>query len=170
MGGIVMIIVSPICAVAGFIFKLYVDKFSKYKTIVKEHTITDIEYKLKEFYFPIYTNLKNETIVNREFVNLKSNLVFEIEKFVLNGHVENQQIIKQHMMKVNPSQPLKELLMQYFDHITVYKLSHEMQKNEDFNIFFITKSLPYPKDLFNKVDSEINRLRLELDTLHNSIV
>jgi len=166
----VMIILSPICAVAGFIFKLYVDKFSKYQTRVKENRIKEIEYKLKDFYFPIYTNLNNENIVTREFVNLKSNLVFEIEKFVLNGHVENQQIIKNHIVKVNPDQSLKELLMQYFDHITVYKLSHDMQERDDFNIFFITKSIPYPKDLFAKIDTEINRLRIELDTLHNSIV
>ena len=154
---------------AGFIFKLYVDKFSKYQTRVKENRIKAIEYKLKDFYFPIYTNLNNETIVTREFVNLKSNLVFEIEKFVLNGHVENQQIIKNHIVKVNPEQSLKNLLMQYCDHITVYKLSNDMQR-DDFNIFFITKTIPYPKDLFTKIDSEITRLRLELDTLHNSIV
>ena len=164
-----MIIVSPICAVAGFIFKLYVDKFSKYQTRVKENRIKEIEYKLKDFYFPLYTNLNNETIVTREFVNLKSNLVFEIEKFVLNGHVENQQLIKKHMVKINPEQSLKDLLIQYFDHITVYKLSHDIQQN-DFNIFFITKTIPYPKDLFAKVTTEINKLRLELDTLHNSIV
>ena len=165
-----MIIVSPICAVAGFIFKLYVDKFSKYQTLVKENKIKEIEYKLTEFYFPLYTNLKNETIVTREFVNLKSDLVFEIEKFVLNGHVENQQLIKKHMVKINPEQSLKDLLMQYFDHITVYKLSHDMQQQNDFNLFFITKTIPYPKELFATIDVEINRLRLELDTLHNSIV
>ena len=170
MGGLVMLILSPVCAVAGFVFKLFVDKFSKHQTMLKRSKIKDIEYKLKEFYFPIYTNLKNETIVSREFVNLKSNLVFEIEKFVLQGHAENQQIIKAHMVRVNPEPGLKDLLLQYFDHITVYKLSHDMQKTHDFDVFFITKTLPYPKALFAKVETEIARLRLELDEAHGSIV
>ena len=170
MGGLVMLILSPVCAVAGFVFKLFVDKFSKHQTMLKRSKIKDIEYKLKEFYFPIYTNLKNETIVSREFVNLKSNLVFEIEKFVLQGHVDNQQIIKAHMVCVNPEPGLKDLLLQYFDHITVYKLSHDMQKTHDFDVFFITKTMPYPKALFAKVETEIARLRLELDEAHGSIV
>lgn len=170
MGGMVMLILSPIFAVAGFVFKLFVDKFSKHQTMLKRMKIKDIEYKLKEFYFPIYTNLKNETIVSREFVALKSNLVFEIEKFVLQGHVENQQIIKAHMVQVNPEPEMKTLLLQYFDHVTVYKLSHQMQKTQDFDIFFITKTMPYPKALFAKVETEIARLRLALDEAHGSIV
>lgn len=169
MGSIIMIIISPMCAVAGYIFKFFIDKFSKHKKVIQENKIKDIEYKLKEFYFPIYTNLKNETIVSREFVNLKSNLIFEIEKFVLNGHVENHQLIKEHIMIVNPHNQLKELLSAYYDHITVYKLSHDMQTN-DFNLFLISKALPYPKELFVAVEKEMNTLRVELDTLHNSIV
>lgn len=166
----VMVILSPIFAAAGFVFKLFVDKFSKHQTMLKRMKIKDLEYKLKEFYFPIYTNLKNETIVSREFVNLKSNLVFEIEKFVLQGHEENQQIIKAHMVQVNPELEMKTLLLQYFDHITVYKLSHQMQKTQEFDIFFITKTMPYPKALFAKVETEIARLRLALDEAHGSMV
>ena len=165
-----MLILSPVFAVAGFVFKLFVDKFSKHQIFVKKNKLKDIEYKLNDFYFPLYTNLKNETIVAREFVHLKSNLVFEIEKFVLQGHAENQQIIKAHMVRVNPEPGLKDLLLQYFDHITVYKLSHDMQKTHDFDVFFITKTLPYPKALFAKVETEMARLRLELDEAHGSMV
>lgn len=170
MGGLVVLILSPVFAAVGFVFKLFVDKFSKHQTMLKRSKIKDIEYKLNEFYFPIYTNLKNETIVSREFVNLKSNLVFEIEKFVLQGHAENQQIIKAHMVRVNPESELKDLLLQYYDHITVYKLSHDMQKTHEFDVFFITKTMPYPKALFAKVETEMARLRLELDEAHGSMV
>ena len=44
MGGLIMVILSPLCAVAGFVFKLFVDTFSKHQTMLKRSKIKDIEY------------------------------------------------------------------------------------------------------------------------------
>lgn len=168
---IAVIVLSPLCAVAGFIFKLYVDKFTEHKINLKEKKIKDVEYKLKEFYCPLYTNLNSQTIVSREFVNLKGNLIFELEKFVLSTHTDNQSIIKNHMVTVNPDKTIQKLLLEYNDHITVYKLMNDMQTISDSELLlFLTKSVPYPKQLFELIETELNVLRLELDSLHNSIV
>ena len=168
---IAIIILSPICAAAGFIFKLYVDKFTEHKINLKEKKIKSVEYKLKEFYCPLYTNLNNQTIISRECVNLKGELIFEIEKYVLSTHIDNQSIIKNHMVTVNPDKKIQKLLLEYHDHITVYKLMNDMQtiSNSEM-LLFLTKSVPYPKQLFELIETELNVLRLELDTLHNSLV
>lgn len=168
---ITIIILSPICAVAGFIFKLYVDKFTEHRINSKEKKIKDLEYKLKDFYYPLYTNLNNQTIVSREFVHLKGDLIFELEKYVLSTHVDNQIIIKNHMVSVNPDKTIQKLLLEYHDHITLYKLMHDMQTiSNSETLLFLTKSVPYPKQLFELIETELNVLRVELDELHNSIV
>jgi hypothetical protein len=170
---IAVIVLSPICAVAGFIFKLYVDKFTEHKINLREKKIKDVEYKLKEFYCPLYTNLNSQTIVTREFVHLKGNLIFELEKFVLESHKANQLIIQNHMVTVNPNKTIQKLLLEYNDHIIVYKLMMDMQSVSDTDsvtVLFLTKSVPYPKTLFILIETELNALRVELDKLHNSIV
>ena len=163
-----MFVLSPLCAVAGFLFKLYVDKFTEHKQRVKDRKIKDLEYKLKEFYFPIYSNLKTETIISNSFANAKGSVVFELEKFVLEAHVANQAIIHTHMIAVNPAQPIQKFLTDYSDHITVYKLRHDMAK-DDFVVMF-SKKIDYPKGLFGLIETELNNLRAELDKAHDSMV
>ena len=70
MGSVVMIIISPMFAVAGYVFKFFIDKFSKYKKNTQENKIKDIEYKLKEFYFPIYSYEELQDIILKEQTNL----------------------------------------------------------------------------------------------------
>lgn len=164
----VVLVLSPLCAVAGFLFKLYVDKFTEHKVSLKEKKVKDLEYKLKDFYFPLVANLKSETIVSSSFVNMTGPIIFELEKYVLKAHLENQTIIRNHVVSVNPDKTIQKLLAEYSDHITVYKLMHDVAP-DDF-MMQITKKVPYPKELFNLIETEMNVLRSELDTLHNSIV
>ena len=163
-----VLILSPLCAVAGFLLKLYVDKFTEHKLLLKERKVKNVEYKLKEFYFPLYANLKSESIVSSACVNKKGSIIFELEKFVLNAHLENQSIIRNHMVSVNPDKTIQKLLSEYSDHITVYNLMHKAAP-EDF-MLQITNKLPYPKELFGLIETELFVLRSELDALHNSIV
>lgn len=164
-----VIVLSPLCAAAGFMLKLYVDKFTEHKILVKERKIKDLEYKLRDFYFPLYTNLKTETIISGAFVNVKgSALVLELEKFVLKAHVDNQAIIKTHMVGVNPDKTIQKWLTEYSDHITIYKLIQDVAP-DDFILNF-SKKVAYPKELFGLIETELAVLRAELDALHNSIV
>lgn len=161
-----VLILSPLCAVAGFLLKLYADKYTQHKLSVRERKIASIEYKLKEFYFPFYTNLKSETIVSN--TQIQGDAVFELEKFVLARHVDNQKIIMDHMVAVNPDKTMQKLLTDYADHITLYKLLHDVS-GENFMLLFSNK-IKYPKQLFELVETELNVLRSELDALHNSMV
>lgn len=161
-----VLILSPLCAVAGFLLKLYADKYTQHKISMRERRVASLEYKLKEFYFPFYTNLKSESIVSN--MNIKGEAVFELEKFVLQCHLDNQKIIMAHMVAVNPDKTIQKLLTDYSDHITLYKLLHDVS-GDNFMLLFQNK-IKYPKELFELIETELNVLRSELDTLHNSMV
>ena len=166
MNSAVVLILSPLCAVAGFLLKLYADKYTQHKLSLRDRNITALEYKLKEFYFPFYTNLKSETIVSN--LKIKGEAVFELEKFVLARHLANQKIIMDHMVAVNPDKTLQKLLTDYSDHITLYKLLHDV--SGDNFMLLLTNKIEYPKQLFALVETELVVLRSELDALHNSMV
>jgi len=170
-----MMILSPICAIGGFLFKLYVDKFTDYRIMVKEKRIKEVEFKLRDFYCPLYTNLKTESLIGNEFVDLKGSIVFEIEKFVMDAHVDNQKIIKMNMVGANPPEKIRAKLSLYYDHITLQKLTYDLQQKSSAESVFIafmiaSKKVPYDKDLVELVRLEINALRKELDTLLVSVV
>ena len=172
---LVMVILTPMCAVAGFVFRLYVDKFTEHHLTVREKRIKQVEFKLNDFYCPLYTNLRAETIIGNEFVNLKGALVFEIERFVLEAHVDNQRIIKTNMVVANPPDKLRTKLGAYYDHVTLQKLTHDLQQKSTAESVFITfmmasKKMPYDKELVALIDAEIGALRRELDAMLNSIV
>ena len=112
--------------------------------------------------------MKTETIISNAFVNVRGNVVFELEKFVLEAHVANQALIRKYMIRVNPDATIQRLLTNYSDHITVYKLRHDTAK-DDFLVMF-SKKIDYPKELFVLIETELNALRAELDEAHNSMV
>jgi len=161
-----VLILSPLCAVAGFLLKLYADKYTQHKLSLRDRKIASLEYKLKEFYFPFYTNLKSESIVSN--MNIKGEAVFELEKFVLARHLANQKIIMEHMVAVNPDKTIQKLLTDYSDHITMYKLLHDVS-GANFMLLLANK-IKYPKELLSLVETELNVLRSDLDALHNSMV
>jgi len=161
-----VLILSPLCAVAGFLLKLYADKYTQHRISQRERRVAALEYKLKEFYFPFYTNLKSESIVSN--MKIQGEAVFELEKFVLARHLDNQKIIMAHMVAVNPDKTMQKLLTDYSDHITVYKLLHDVS-GDDFMLLLANK-IKYPKELFELIETELNVLRSELDALHNSMV
>ena len=73
-----------------------------------------------------------------------------------------------HMVAVNPDKTIQKLLTDYSDHITVYKLLHDVS-GDNFMLLFSNK-IKYPKELFELIETELNVLRSELDALHNSMV
>lgn len=168
------VILTPIFAVAGFVFRLYVDKFTEFKVTAREKRVKDVEFKLKDFYCPLYSNLQAETLIGA-FDALKGSLVFELERFVLDAHLDNRRIIKEHMVVANPPEALRTRLATYYDHVTLQKLTYDLQQKSSAEGIFVafmlaSKKIPYDKDLVELVDAEIARLRRELDELLGSVV
>ena len=52
-----LIIVPPLCAGIGYMLKIIFDKRAEYISTLNNTKLKTIEFKLKNFYFPIYTNL-----------------------------------------------------------------------------------------------------------------
>ena len=143
--------------------------------MVKEKRIKEIEFKLRDFYCPLYTNLTTESLIGNVFVDLKGSIVFEIEKFVMDAHVENQKIIKSNMVCANPPEQIRAKLAVYYDHITLQKLTYDLQQKSNAESVFIafimaSKKVPYDKDLVELIQVEIDKLRQELDKLLGSVV
>lgn len=166
---IAFLVLTPFFAAGGFMLRLFIDKLAEHKGMLREKNIKAAEHKLSKFYIPLYTNLNSELLVNRQFLFLKGDLLFEVESFVQTAHAENQQIIRSHMVEVNPKPELQSLLTQYNDHITLYLLSQKMQQRTT-ACLLAKQTVAYPKELLKCIEAEIGRLRLELDALHNSIV
>jgi hypothetical protein len=72
------------------------------------------------------------------------------------------------MVAVNPDKTIQKLLTDYSDHITMYKLLHDVS-GENFMLLLANK-IKYPKQLLELVETELNALRADLDALHNSMV
>ena len=166
---IAFLVLTPLFAAGGFMFRLFIDKMAEHKAMLREKNIKAAEHKLSKFYIPLYTNLNAELLVNRQFVFLKGDLLFEVESFVQAAHAENQQIIRSYMVEVNPKVELQTLLTQYNDHITLYLLSQKMQQRTT-TCLLAKQTVPYPKQLLTTIEAEISLLRMELDALHNSVV
>ena len=69
-----LIVVTPICASIGYLFKYFLDSRGEYLRKMNKMKLEDVEYKLKNFYYPIYNNLLREnTIWNKilAFIVLK---------------------------------------------------------------------------------------------------
>lgn len=169
-----VVILSPIFAVAGFVFRLYVDKFTEFKVTAREKRVKDVEFKLKDFYCPLFSNLQAETLI-QDFASMKGALVFEVEKFVLDAHLDNRRIIKENMVAANPPASLRTRLATYYDHVTLQKLTYDLQQKSAAEGIFVafmlaSKKIPYDKELVEQVDAEIARLRRELDGLLDSVV
>lgn len=68
-----LIIIPPICGAIGFILKSICTKYSEKNELKRKDNLIFIEFKLKNFYYPIYTNLLREDIIWKKFIRISNN-------------------------------------------------------------------------------------------------
>jgi hypothetical protein len=204
-----LIILPPICGIIGYILKNFTEKYSeKYK--MKEQKILDnIEYKLKEFYYPILSNLIRENSIWNKLIKINNNqntilcrkqkyvnihsfidddelnintlieendsennrITIELDKEILFIHLNNQKIIQNHIVKINPSFELRKALQKYDDHVTIFNILrkinpnikniNEMKYPGQFNAF-------YPVELRTIIEKEYEELKKKQELIYNS--
>ena len=204
-----LIILPPICGIIGYILKNFTEKYSeKYK--MKEQKILDnIEYKLKEFYYPILSNLIRENSIWNKLIKINNNqntilcrkqkcvnihsfidddelnintlieendsennrITIELDKEILFIHLNNQKIIQNHLVKINPSFELRKALEKYDDHVTIFNILrkinpnikniNEMKYPGQFNAF-------YPVELRTIIEKEYEELKKKQELIYNS--
>lgn len=224
-----LIIIPPICGAIGYILKSFCNKYSEKNELKRKDNLRFIEFKLKNFYYPIYTNLLREDIIWKKFIRisnkkkltytntilskgskfhnifkndpnedniiLKSNnnldddnniifdsnndnillldykpnkdtkdiidlidtndyenqkILIELDKEILNIHLNNQEIIKSHFISINPNDELKKVLIKYDEHITIYNILRKININIE-----CAKDLKFPKNFDSEFPKEL---------------
>ena len=133
---------------------------------------------------PIYNNLSNRRNINEKLTSIitkpineltndesdKNKIMLELDKEILSIHLINQQIIHNHIVKVNPNEELLTLLLKYDEHVTVYNILRKLYPSiHDFKqVIFPSKfNAEYPYALKGKIESELYKLKTEQNLLTN---
>lgn len=98
-------------------------------------------------------------------------ITIELDKEILNIHLDNQKIIQDHLIKINPSPELRTALEKYDDHVTIFNILrkinpnvkniHEMKYPGHFNAY-------YPVELIKIIEKEYHKLIDEQEKIYNS--
>ena len=210
-----IIILPPVCGLVGYFIKSMVEKFSD-KHKLKEHKILEnIEYKLKEFYYPILSNLIRENSIWNKLIKINNDkntilckkhkfdnifsddpvipfinvsrlnvgsfideddcennrITIELDKEILLIHLDNQKIIQNHLVKINPSLELRKALEKYDIHVTIFNILRKINPNVTnindmkypghFNAF-------YPVELRGIIEKEYEELNKHQEQIYNS--
>ena len=211
-----LIILPPVCGVIGYILKNLSERYTEKNKIKEQKILENIEYKLKEFYYPILSNLIRENsiwnklikinndqytilckkqkfnnifsddyninpFINNNELNVSSfideddcennRITIELDKEILLIHLDNQKIIQNHLVKINPSQELRKALEKYDDHVTIFSILRKINPNiknindmkypGQFNAF-------YPTELRTLIEKEYEKLINHQEQIYNS--
>jgi hypothetical protein len=209
-----LIILPPICGIIGYILKNFSERYSEKIKIREQKTLDNIEYKLKEFYYPILSNLIRENSIWNKLIKInddqntilcnkhKFNNIFneqinsfiynnelkicsfiddddcenhritiELDKEILSIHLDNQKIIQNHLVKINPSSELRKALEKYDDHVTIFNILRKIHPNVkninnmkypgQFNAY-------YPVELREIIEKEYKELKNLQEQIYNS--
>ena len=210
-----IIILPPVCGLIGYLIKTLIEKLSDKNKLKEQKILENIEYKLKEFYYPIFSNLIRENSIWNKLIKIhndkntilckkhKFNNIFEddlvipyintsnmnvgsfiedddcennritieLDKEILSIHLDNQKIIQNHLVKINPSLELRKALEKYDVHVTIFNILrkinpnvkniNEMKYPGNFDAF-------YPTELKNIIEKEYEKLKTQQEQIYNS--
>jgi hypothetical protein len=180
-----LIVVTPICAGIGYLFKYFLDRRGEYLRKVNETKLRDVEFKLKKFYYPIHSNLLRESIIwnkilafyrsrndnNRE---LRYKLFWELDREMLDIHLENQKIIQDNIVEIHPDDTLTDTLMKYDEHITIYniirKVDTERPEDMDNVNWPSTFGSNYPSEIEPLIEKQLKILKEKQNELIYAVV
>ena len=84
-----LMIVPPFSAFFGFLLKILIENCSDKLKKEKNEKLEKVEYKLKEFYYPIYINLLRENSIWNKIISIYSD-----NNKMINPNISNPSIIK----------------------------------------------------------------------------
>ena len=180
-----LIVVTPICAGIGYLFKYFLDRRGEYLRKVNETKLRDVEFKLKKFYYPIHSNLLRENIIwnkilafyrsrndnNRE---LRYKLFWELDREMLDIHLENQKIIQDNIVEIHPDDTLTDTLMKYDEHITIYNIIRkaDTERPEDMDNVNWPSAFGsnYPSEIEPLIEKQLKMLKDKQNELIYAVV
>ena len=184
-----LIAFTPICAGIGYLFKYFLDSRGEYLKKINKLKLEDIQFKLKNFYYPIHSNLLRENIIWNKILNfyrnknangngnnneLHNKLFWELDKEMLDIHLENQKIIKDNIIEIHPDDSLTDSLMKYDEHVTIYNIIRKVdtERPEDMDDVKWPSSFGsnYPSEIVNLIEDKLKILKEKQNDLIYSFV
>jgi hypothetical protein len=180
-----LIVISPICAFIGFLGKYILDKRSDYLNNIKKTQLENVEMKLKQFYYPVHSNLLRENIIWNRILSfyrsrndldaeLVSKFFWELDKEMLDIHLDTQKIIQENIVKIHPDENLSNSLMKYDEHVTIYNIIRKVETARPTNMDEVnwpgTFESPYPSELLGLIDKQLKILKDKQTELIYSVV
>jgi len=180
-----LIAITPLCAGIGYLCKYVLDKRSTYLKKINKTKLEEIQFKLKKFYYPFHSNLLRENIIwnkiltfyrskTEENKQLYHKLFWELDKEMLEIHLENQKIIRDNIVEINPDECLTDCLMRYDEHITIYNIIRKIDSTrpEDIDDVYwpATFGSKYPSEIVYLIASELILLKEKQNKLIYSAV
>ena len=171
---ITLIAVSPICAGIGYLFKYFLDRRGEYFRKINNLKLEDVENKLKKFYYPIHSNLLRENIIWNKILSfyrsrngnnkeLHNKLFWELDKEMLEIHLENQKIIKDNIVEIHPDDFLTDALMKYDEHVTIYNIIRKVDTERPGDMDEVkwpsSFGSNYPTEIVNLIENNLKTLK-----------
>jgi len=176
---------TPICAAIGYLFKYFLDRRGEYVRKINNLKLDDVKMKLKNFYYPIHNNLLRENIIWNKILSfyrsnsvnsneLYNKLFWELDKEMLEIHLENQKIIKDNIVEIHPDDCLTDALMKYDEHVTIYniirKVDTERPNDMDDVKWPSAFGSNYPTEIIDLIEEKLQILKESQDNLIYSFV
>ncbi len=171
-----LIVIPPICAFLGYFGKYLLEKKEKESEEAKNKQLKIIEHKLKHFYYPIHCNLIRENLIFNKILRFYQNdtdideilvnkIFWELDNEMLNIHEENQNIIKDNFVEMHFSEELGKLLMQYDEHVSIYKILRRVntEKPTDMKKVLWPGNFGsfYPRKLLSLIEDDLKNFKTE---------
>ena len=170
-----IIIAPPLFAGVGYLGKYFVDRIETAKEGRKMRKLKSIENKLKNFFYPFHSNLKRENLIfqrilsffrQKKIENKDNNnndlyvkIFWGLDNEILNIHNENQELIKNYFVEMHFSNELANLIMQYDEHVSIYRILRTVIPEKDSNLDKILWpgdfGCSYPVHLLESIEREM---------------
>ena len=180
-----LIIIPPFCAFVGFLGKYMLDKRDQYLQNINTQKLEIVERKLKKFYYPIHSNLLRENIIwnkilafyrskNDVYNDFLHKIFWELDKEMLEIHLDNQKIIKENIVETHPDETLVNSLLSYDEHVTIYNIIRKIETDRPMDMDKVNWpgcfGSKYPSELLELLEIQLNLLKKEQNELIYSIV
>jgi hypothetical protein len=101
-------------------------------------------------------------------------LFWELDKEMLDIHLENQKIIKDNIVEIHPSDTLTDTLMKYDEHVTIYNIIRKADTERPTDMDNVNWPSAfgsnYPSEIVDLIEDQLKILKENQNNLIYSVV
>ena len=164
-------IATPICGGVGFGLRLLWERYTDRKREAIKLAIEETKFRLEHFYMPIYFLLKQEKHLWKHFRTSDEHNDDDFVKYdtkTLTILSEIQDIIKKNIVKSRPTPKMSQLIVDFDEYVTVYKIMREIEPDGR-NFPSCKFGVPYPEDFLKHIRIRVRELGMHLNKLSEHI-